>query len=138
MFAVSEVAPYGSTSSQTVSQQQTIASVIALQRVIAAQSGAESGDASARNFSGNADRDRAVRSAERSRQRAEAAPTAAKSDVPSLPDRSAQARSIVEAQEASMNDRKIVAAFHARHGLTDLLSVIRDPEDRMLPSAPEE
>lgn len=138
MFAVSEIAPHGLPAGQTQSQAQLIASVIAQQRVIAARSGAESGDASAGSFSGNNERSREFRNAERMKQRAEVE-SHARTPGAALPvDRSAEAQSIVEAQEASIADRKIVAAFQARHGLTDLLSVIRDPEDLMLPSAPEE
>ena len=136
MFPVSEVAPNALLAGQTQTRQHVIASVIALQRVIAAQAGAESGDASAQHFSSNEQRDKAVRNAERVKQRqAEASQSTA---APFLSGRSAQARSIVEAQEASAQERKIVSAFQARHSLADLLSVLRDPEDRVLPSLPEE
>jgi hypothetical protein len=137
MFAISEVAPNGLAAGQSKSQQQVIASVMALQRVIAAQSGAESGDASARNFAGHDERDKAARNAERMKLRAEAEARSPAGQM-QLSDRSAAAQSIVEAQEIALTDRKIVAAFQARHGITDLLSLIRDPEDRVLPKSPEE
>ena len=132
MFAVSEVAPNGHQSSQTQTQHQVIASVMALQRVIAGQGSAESGDAASRNFSGNtanSARDKTARQPDNVETRTEDAADTSKS---------ADARSIIEAQEATVTDRKITAAFQARHGLSDLLSVIRDPEDRMLPKAPED
>lgn len=131
MFAVSEVAPNGPQNGQTQSQQQVIASVVALQRVIAGQSSAEGGDASSRNFS--AEKGKTPVPAERKPLVAKDATEKARDDAKT----SAEAKSIIEAQEASSTDTTIVAAFQARHGLTDLLSVIRDPEDRMLPSAPE-
>jgi hypothetical protein len=136
MFPVSEVAPNAMLAGQTQSRQHVIASVIAQQRVIAGQAAAESGDAAARNFSSNDEREKAVRNAERVKQRAANIPPHPTAGV--SVDRSAEARSIVEAQEASTTERKIVAAFQARHGLLDLLSVIRDPEDRMLPQSPKE
>lgn len=135
MFSISDVAPNGLPTGQTQTQHQLVASVIALQRVIAGQAGAESGDASGRSFSDSKERDKALRNADRVKQNAEA--DALSRNAQALPDRSAEMRSIVEAQEAALTERKITAAFQARHGLTDLLSVIRDPEDRMLPTAPE-
>jgi hypothetical protein len=131
MFAVSEVAPGGAQNGQSQTQQSVIASVVALQRVIAGQSNADSGDATSRGFAG----EKQAFSLSAKRQ-------TAKPDVDAKPmadkqDESAQARSIVEAQEASQTDHTITKAFQARHGLTDLLSVIRDPEDRMLPTSPE-
>lgn len=135
MFPVSEVAPNALLAGQTQTRQHVIASVIALQRVIAGQAGAESGDASGRHFPGTDARHKAPRHADRMKPRAA---DASSLPAPPLPDRSAAAQSIVEAQEASRAERRIVAAFQARHGLTDLLSVIRDPEDRMLPKSPAE
>ena len=137
MFQIPEVAPSGQANGHSSTQQQVIASVVALQRVIAAQSGAQSGDASARNFSGGNARDKEFRNSARLKERAEADSRQPPRGMQSS-DRSAAAQSIVEAQEASITDRKIVAAFQARHGIADLLSVIRDPEDRMLPKSPAE
>jgi len=135
MFAISEVAPSAQTNGHATTQNQVIASVVALQRVIAGQAGAESGDASARNFSGQGDRARIFKTPDRGTERADADQ---KDWTPMiLSEESAMARSIVEAQEAALTDRKIVAAFQARHGITDLLSVIRDPEDPLLPMAPQ-
>ena len=134
MFAVSEVLPNGQQNGQSQSQQQVIASVVALQRVIAGQSGAESGDASSRNFS--AEKGKVPRVPERAAVKADAEAPSERPENSELKT-SAEAKSIVEAQEASTTDTTIVAAFQARHGLTDLLSVIRDPEDRMLPTSPE-
>ncbi len=136
MFAISEVAPNAHMNGQSQTQQQVIASVVALQRVIAGQAGAESGDASSRNFSGSNERGKIMRDIQRAKDREAVEPRDAKPDAPTRG--SATARSIVEAQEASLTDRKIVAAFQARHGITDLLSVIRDPDDRMLPTAPQD
>lgn len=139
MFAVSEIAPGGAQNGQSQSQQQVIASVIALQRVIASRSGAESGGAAGQGFANQQEkaarltlRASPLAVAERAPEMAPEAGAPAKD----ASDPSASARSIIEAQEASQMDSEIVAAFQARHGLTDLLSVIRDPDDKMLPTAP--
>lgn len=134
MFAVSEVAPGSAGSGQSQSQQQVVASVIALQRVIASQSSAEGKGSSSGNLQGGSDGARQARASERSRANLQDA-AGERSSEP-REEASADARSIVEAQEASMSDKKITAAFHERYGLADLLSVIRDPEDRMFPHAP--
>lgn len=136
MFAISEVAPNAQMNGQSNTQHQVIASVVALQRVIAGQAGAESGDASERNFSGQGDRAKVVRPPVRAKERVESEQRDWTPMI--LSDASAMARSIIEAQEASLTDQKIVAAFQARHGITDLLSVIRDPDDRLLPRAPQD
>ena len=133
MFAVPEVAPNGQQAGQTQTQQEVIASVQALHKVIAGQATAENGDASARQFAGANARDKSMRTPVKDEEKR--ADATEKPDKGSS-DQSAQARSIVEAQEASATDNKITAAFQARHGISDLLSVIRDPEDRMLPQAP--
>lgn len=136
MFAISEIAPGGSQNGQSQSQQQVIASVIALQRVIASRSGAESGNAAGHSFSNQ--QEKAARLSLRNNTAPEATAKPERVDVAQpQSDTSASARSIVEAQEASQTDSEIVAAFQARHGLTDLLSVIRDPDDLMLPTKPQ-
>lgn len=134
MFAISEIAPGGSQNGQSHSQQHVLASVIALQRVIASRSGAESGTAGGHSFSNQ--QEKAARLTLRATTTPSAAAEAQETALPHT-DTSASARSIVEAQEASQTDAEIVAAFQARHGLTDLLSVIRDPDDRMLPTSPQ-
>lgn len=131
MFAVSEVAPNGPQTGQSQTQQQVIASVVALQRVIAGQSSAESGDSSSRQFSDQKEQIAKRPNDAEKRKAQEKRPEMKPADA------SAQVRSVIEAQEASSTDTEITAAFQARHGLTDLLSVIRDPDDRMLPTSPE-
>lgn len=136
MFAISEIAPGGSQNGQSQSQQHVIASVIALQRVIAGRAGSESGNAAGHSFSNQ--HEKAARLTMRSSVEARAN-TSQQTDTPEQAsgDSSASARSVFEAQEASRTDAEIVAAFQARHGFSDLLSVIRDPEDRVLPTKPQ-
>lgn len=138
MFPIHEAAPNGVQAGHTYTQQQMIASVIAQRRVVAAQAGAESNGASARQFADSGGRNKAIRNVERAQQPGVdiAKPSPPERSV--LSDRSAEAKSIIEAQEASKADRKIIAAFQARYSLSQLLSVIRDPEDRVLPASPEE
>lgn len=131
MFAVSEVVPNGPQAGQSQTQQQVIASVVALQRVIAGQSNAESGDSTSRNFSNQ--KDQIVKTADPADKQVAKETSAEEKPAES----SAEVQSVIEAQEAANTDTEITAAFQARHGLSDLLSVIRDPEDRMLPSKPE-
>ncbi|THH35214.1 hypothetical protein E4Z66_15430 [Aliishimia ponticola] len=136
MFAINEVASNGPASAQNTSQAQVIASVVALQRVISGRAGAESGDASAREFSDSSAQARTAKA----KEKADTEPTQEAQkpamEPTAVPEHNAEARSIIEAQEASDTDKQITAAFQARHGLNDLLSVIRDPEDRMLPMNP--
>jgi hypothetical protein len=134
MFSAIDVAPNGqpSTQAQNQTQQQLIASVMARQRVIAAQASGGARDASAGDAGSRPSYDPP--------RRREAPATEAPADkawpASHRDGTSAAARSIVEAQEAAVN-KTIIAAFHMRPGMYDLLSVIRDPEDRVLPKSPE-
>ena len=134
MFAVSDVAPNAPTNGPSQTQHQVIASVIAMQKVIAGQRGGESSGTSDQNARSGSENPNLLRPYKSPAQRNADAERATQSQ----PDPSAEARSIVEAQEASELEATLNAAFMARHELNDLLSVIRDPEDRMIPQAPDD
>jgi len=134
MFAVSDVAPNAPTNGPSQTQNDVIASVIAMQKVIAGQRGGESGGTSDQNARSGSENPNLLRPYKSAAQRNADANRASQGQ----PDPSAEARSIVEAQEASELEATLNAAFMARHELKDLLSVIRDPEDRMIPQAPDD
>ena len=143
MFAVNEIAPNAQQPSQSQTQNQVIASVVAQQKVIAARASADSGNAAAKNFSSEAEQGKVAQLRQSKPNKPSDLQPDGESLQPSeteqgLRENSETVRSIIEAQEASNQNKTITAAFQARHGLTDLLSVIRDPEDRMLPQSPKE
>lgn len=138
MFTVPDVSQNGQNSGSNVSQQTVIASVVAQQKVIAAQRGNASGDTGRDSMPDQAGREKALRANEEAaKRRSEDKRADAKAQEEATnAAKSSEARSIVEAQEASAAEAKVTAAYIGRHSFTDLLSVIRDPEDRVLPKEP--
>lgn len=135
MFAITEVAPGTQQPSATQLQMQLISSIANSQRVAALAAGDKSTDAGAHSSGGRPDGSKLLREvAQKSglqRGRVEAEPP--KSEAASA---DAATRSVIEAQEQSETKTALTAAFQARYAITDLLSVIRDPDDKMLPYAP--
>jgi hypothetical protein len=135
MFAISDIAPGTQQPSSTQLQMQLIASIAHSQRVAALGAGDKSADAGARGSEGRPDSSKYLRDAvqksalQREKQSAKTVRT-----EPAPAD--ASTRSVIEAQEESRTQTALTAAFQARYAITDLLSVIRDPEDKMLPKAP--
>lgn len=129
MTLVSDVVLGTQNNGGSQAQSMLIASVVAQQKVIAAQSGASSG--STNNNAAGDDKRAAVKDIRNHMSKTDAR----KEQVPVS---DAQTRSIVEAQERAMESKKITAAFAARRDMTELLSVIRDPDDRMLPHDPDD
>ncbi len=128
MPLVNEIAAGTPSQNQTASQADLIASVVAQQKAIAAQSGADTGDT---QDDPNPQRNqRAKLSDERPTQ------SAATDQAPSER-ASAEMRSVVVAQEEMEQNARIQSAFQANLHLSQLLSVIRDPEDLILPKDPE-
>lgn len=123
MNPVSELALGAQTNSP--SQAMLLDAVAAQQKVIATQSGASSGDAS--NNPGSDQRPTAAKDMRR-----------APMDAPEKLTDDSQTRSIIEAQEKEPEAQKIKAAFAERREMSELLAVIRDPEDRLLPNEPED
>lgn len=120
MTPITEIGTAGSPDSNNTQQAQLIASVVAQQRVLAAQKGQKSGQSD----TGTAQNKSAQQAKPDNKKEVE--PQSGATD-------SAQAQSIVEAQS-----QKITAAFQSRKGIGELLSVIRDPEDRLLPMDPDD
>jgi hypothetical protein len=139
MFAISDIAPGGQQPSATQLQMQVIASIANAQRVVAAKSSDHSSDAGMQGSGGRPDSSKLLREAVQRAgvQRAKSGASEAEPVTAELKGEAA-ARSIIEAQEQSETATTITAAFQARYAITDLLSVIRDPEDKMLPKAPSE
>jgi len=160
MLAVNDVGgTSGQPSHQSHGQQQLIASVVAQQKVIAAQRGADMGDGFSQNMSNRQEKRVEHRIAtDRNEMRAQAdaayhsdqarkdSATARKVEQSAesmvfdaqVYQRGAdEAQRIVEAQEASAADQKIRSAYIARTGVSDLPSGIRDPGDRVLPKERE-
>ncbi len=138
MFTVAEINGENRQASTTQLQMQLMTSAAMTQRVQAADAGNQSADANVKDGGTQSDTAKLIR---QSLSKRGAAGSANEADARPSEDTAAaeaQARSVVEAQEASETDLKITAAFQARHALSDLLSVIRDPEDRMLPTSPSE
>lgn len=135
MFAITDVAPGAQQSSATQLQLQLIASIANSQRVAALGAGDKSADAGAQGSGGRTDGSKLLREAAQKsgmqRGRVEAAPVKSETSNPE-----AATRSVIEAQEQSETKTALTAAFQARYAITDLLSVIRDPDDKMLPYAP--
>jgi hypothetical protein len=140
MLPVSEVSQNGHASTQNSSQSQVIASVVAQQKVIASQRNAASGGSGNETLSSNDKQAKAVRNNTINRdKKAQAERTEQKQiDAKTEQTKSAEARSIIEAKEKSASDAeaKVTAAFMGRHSFNDMLNVIRDPEDRVLPKEP--
>ncbi|MEP4197929.1 MAG: hypothetical protein ABJL99_20070 [Aliishimia sp.] len=135
MFVVSEIASGSQQSSATQIQMHLIASTALTQRVAAMEAGQRSSDARSQN-SGQ-DAAKLVRPLVQDKQsEAKKEEMVLSADMSPAPE--AAMRSIIEAQEASETDDKLIAAFQARFALHDLLSVIRDPNDELLPTAPSE
>ena len=123
MNPVSELALGAQTNSP--SQAMLLDALATQQKVIAAQSSESSGDAS--NNTGSDQRPTAAKDMRR----------APMETADTLTDDS-QTRSIIEAQETEPEAQKIKAAFAERREMSELLAVIRDPEDRLLPNEPED
>ena len=139
MFAISEITPGGQQPSATQLQMQVIASIANAQRVVATKPGDHSGDAGMQGSGGRPDSSKLLREAVQKSGLQRAKPDMQATEQPKSESQSeAAARSIIEAQEQSETATTITAAFQARYAITDLLSVIRDPEDVMLPKAPTE
>lgn len=145
MFAVNEISPGVQQSSATQLQMQLIASQSQTQRVAALTAGDQSGDAGMNTSAGRPDSSKLLREAiqksgmqREAKTRASDLTTQQKTEQKSEQFSEAAARSIIEAQEQSQTATAITAAFQARYAITDLLSVIRDPEDQMLPMAPKD
>ncbi len=134
MFAINEIAPGTQQPSATQLQMQLIASTAMAQRVTAVASTDASGDAGYQGAGARAD----APAVKRATQPEPEAPAKPEERAENAEAAEAEARSVVEAQEKSSTDTTIRAAFQARYALSDLLSVIRDPEDRMLPQAPSD
>ena len=135
MLTVNDISPGSQQPSSTQLQMQLIASVEQASRVSQMNPGEQSSDSGMQNSGGRADPSKLIReAAQKSGQqralaeqnRREPAQTSAEADT----------RSIIEAQEDSETASTLTAAFQARYSINDLLSVIRDPEDQMLPAAP--
>lgn len=138
MFAVAEINGENRQASTTQLQLQLVTSTAMTQRVQAMDAGNKTADANVKDGGAQSDTAKLIRQSISKRNTTSASTD---KDAKPLDDTSAaeaEARSVVEAQEASETDLKITAAFQARHALSDLLSVIRDPEDRMLPTSPSE
>lgn len=140
MFAIHETAPGGPQSSSTQLQMQLIASQAQAQRVAAMASGDQSGTAGMNTSGGREGSAQLLRAAvlksgaQRALDSSDATRTPRK---PTAQSPGAEPRSIIEAQEVSQTATAVTAAFQARFAITDLLSVIRDPNDNMLPRAPK-
>lgn len=137
MFAVSDIAPGSQQSSATQLQMQLIASTALTQRVSAMETSQNSGDAGAQGSGARQDAAKLIRQTmQKNLAKTDGKIQPASVEKKSTPE--AVTKSVIEAQEASETDNKLTAAFQARYALTDLLSVIRDPEDKMLPNAPSD
>lgn len=133
MFTVTEVAGGSQQPSATQQLQMQLASNAAMvQQIAAMQQGDSAGDAGTQGSGAQPDTTKQARVKENAADDTRPADTEPESKASS----EAAARSVVEAREASKIDKTIMAAFQARYALTDLLSVIRDPEDLLLPTAP--
>ena len=137
MFAIAETGQSGQNNTSSQAQQQLIASVVAQQKVIAAQRSTDMGDATTGGHTGHSDNARALKNASVMQRETDDKVTVQQQEVDASTEaKSEEARSVIEAQEASAVDQKITKAFMARHELNDLLSVIRDPDDQLLPVDP--
>ena len=124
MFALSDVAPGTHPTSATQNHIYAYAWRSIDARVAALKAGQGGGDASLQNPGGQAQPPKLKRAAPQ--------PKSPSAPVPA----SATPRSIIEAQEEAETQAVLTAAFQARHAISDLLSVIRDPDDELLPTAP--
>lgn len=134
MIAVSDIAPGAQNTSQPQGQSQIVESVIAQQKVIAAQKSDQTGDAGSDSLAGRERRNAETESKHekdvRERVETKKAEAAAAAD--------AAAKSVIEARGNEEAELKIKAAFQSRRDMGELLSVIRDPEDRVLPKEPQD
>ncbi len=135
MFAISDIATGTQQSSSAQLQMQLVASTAQSQRIAALGAGEKSADANARGSEGRPDSSKYLRDAAQKSglARAKQAAEPVKTETVTA---EASTRSVIEAQEESRTETALTAAFQARYAITDLLSVIRDPEDKMLPKAP--
>ena len=135
MFAISEIAPGTQQPSATQLQMQLISTIASSQRVAAMAAGDTTADAGAQSSGGRPDGSKLLREAAQ-KSGSQRGPAAQKTQAQDPTPTEAATRSVIEAQEHSETQNALTAAFQARYALTDLLSVIRDPEDKMLPTAP--
>jgi len=117
-----------STHMQSGSQALLVNSVTAHQKVLAAQSGSASGGAGNQMASDTPWQNKTPRKTQ------DQTPNSETGNF----ERTEQARSVFEAQDMNRQAEKIKAAFMARREMHELLSIIRDPEDRILPDEPDD
>ncbi len=129
MTPISDISPQTQSSGSQPTQAFQLQSVVAQHKVIASQ---KNDAASNTNNNTSAEqRPPSIRDMQRAAQHAQ-------SKLAANNQGESQSRSILEATETAQEDRKITAAFASRRDMGELLSVIRDPQDRVLPEEPKD